>query len=167
MRFPSSCFVVLLAIAVAPATVVAREPAVDFQVISDLGFRSAKPIYLAINSRDEWIDLWTRENTYVYPKATTPESSPVPVLDFQKFTLLVASSGTKGNSGYSVAFSSVRESHGQIAVSVLDIGPGSNCPTSQEMTNPRVFALIPKTAKSINFFVRRAVKDCTTPLPHG
>ena len=111
---------------------IAGEPRVDFHVISELGFRSSKPIYVAINSQDEWVAFWNSQNTYLSSEAPTSKSVPVPVIDFAHFTLLVASAGTKPNSGYSLAFTSVREFNGMITVSVLDVGPGPGCPTAQE-----------------------------------
>ncbi len=142
----------------------AGEPRVDFHVISELGFRSSKPLYLAINSQNEWVALWRSQNTYSYSEAPQSESGPVPMIDFAHFTLLLASSGTKPNSGHSLAFTSVREFDAVITVSVLDIGPGSSCPTFPEIANPRVFALIPKSHKSDNFTVARAAVDCTARL---
>ncbi len=140
----------------------AGEPRVDFHVISELSFRSSKPLYVAINSQDEWVALWRSQNTYAYSEAPQTQTGPVPMIDFEHVTLLLASSGTKPNSGYSLAFTSVREFNATITVSLLDIGPGPSCPTLQEITNPRIFALIPKSRKRVVFTVARASVDCAT-----
>jgi hypothetical protein len=152
-------FAMLGALIVGPVAT-AAEPVVAFQVISDLGFRSSKSIYIAINSQPEWAVFWKTRNTYLLPETTKTKTNVVPLIDFEHFTLLVASSGTKSNAGFSLAFANVREFQGVIKASVLDIGPGTSCPTAQEITNPRVFALIPKSSKHVEFVVLHATIDC-------
>jgi len=144
------------------AVAIAREPSVEFQVIADPGFRSSKPVYAAIHSQVEWVAFWNSWKTDSATEALTVNSGPPPMIDFKKFTLLVASSGTKPNLGYSLAFASIRKFNGVITVSVLDIGPGPNCPTLQEITNPRIFALIPKSSERVEFTVLRSTLDCRT-----
>jgi hypothetical protein len=137
---------------------VAREPLIDFQVLSDLGFRSSRPLYRAINSREEWIALWKSEDTEF--GASQVKLDSIPEVEFQKYTLLVASSGTKPNSGYSVFFTAVKDFNGGVLASVIEIVPGPNCPTAQEITHPFAFALTPKPSKHIAFVVSSATKDC-------
>jgi hypothetical protein len=60
-----------------------------------------------------------------------------------------------------MTFTSVREFKG-VTVSVLDIEPRVNCPTAQELINPRAWALIPKTGERVTFTVVRAIMDCKT-----
>jgi hypothetical protein len=114
---------------------------------------------MAINSQDEWVAFLKMHN-----EDSLGVPSPVlsvPLIDFKKHTLLVATSGTKPNSGYAITFTSVSEFNG-VTVSVLDIAPGVNCPTAQELTNPRAWALIPKTGERVTFTVVRAIMDCKT-----
>ncbi len=139
------------------AVAVAREPWMDFQVLSDLGFRSSSPVYRAINSRDEWIALWKSTDTGF----GASKIDSIPEVEFQKYTLLVASSGTKPNAGYSVSFAAVKDFNGGVMASVIEIVPGPNCPTAQEITHPFAFALIPKSSKHIAFVVSSATKDCS------
>ena len=153
---------VLLAAIHASAVAVAREPWIDFQVISDLDFRSSKPIYTAIHSQDELIALRNSEDGHSLNDTLTAKPDPKALVDFQKYELLIASSGTKPNSGYSLAFTSVRDVGVEVLVSVLDIGPGVSCPTAQEISHPRIFALIPKSDKRVTFSVSRATVECNT-----
>jgi len=154
------CVCTLLAtVAVHSANAQAAEPRVQFQVLSRPEFRSSKPVYMAINSQDEWVAFLKLHNEDSLGVLSPVQS--VPMIDFKKHTLLVATSGTKPNSGYSIAFTSVREFNG-VTVSVLDIEPGVNCPTAQELTNPRAWALIPKSRERVTFTVVRAIRDCKT-----
>jgi hypothetical protein len=149
----------LTTVAVQSANAQAAEPRVQFQVLSRPAFRSSKPVYMAINSQDEWVAFLKVHNEDSLGVPSPVQS--VPLIDFKKHTLLVATSGTKPNSGYSMTFTSVREFKGVI-VSVLDIEPGVNCPTAQELTNPRAWALIPKAGERVTFTVVRAIMDCKT-----
>jgi hypothetical protein len=149
----------LATVAVHSAEAQAAEPHVQFQVLSTPEFRSSKPVYMAINSQDEWVAFLKLHNEDSLGVPSAVQS--LPMIDFKKHTLLVATSGTKPNLGYSIAFASVREFNG-VTVSVLDIEPGVNCPTAQELTNPRAWALIPKTGERVAFTVVRAIMDCKT-----
>jgi hypothetical protein len=154
------CVCTLLAtVAVHSADAQGDEPRVQFQVLSMPEFKSSKPVYMAINSLDEWVAFLKvhNEDSLGVPSAV----QSLPFIDFKMNTLLVATSGTKPNLGYSIAFASVREFNG-VTVSVLDIEPGVNCPTAQELTNPRAWALIPKSRERVTFTVVRAIRDCKT-----
>jgi hypothetical protein len=123
----------LFAALVGGPVVSTAEPSIAFQVISDLGFRSSKPIYIAINSQTEWVAFWNSRSTYLIPETKNAKASVVPLIDFEHFTLLVASSGTKPNSGFSLVFANVREFQGVICASVLDVGPGCGSQFSVNM----------------------------------
>jgi len=135
---------------------IASEPPLEFHVIFNFWFRSPQPVYATIHSQNEWAALLTslKGDSLTHPSGVLQD------IDFHRFTLLIASSGTRGNSGYSLAFDSARKLNGAIIVSVLDVRPG-NCPTMQEITYPRIAALIPKTNDPVTFVVANVVRDCT------
>jgi hypothetical protein len=89
---------------------------------------------------------------------------PLSDVDFDRFMLLVVSTGPKGSSGYAVSISSIfREEARGIVVSVLDVGPGNQCAVMSIVSYPEVFALIPKTEESIRFQIAEAKTDCNNP----
>jgi hypothetical protein len=128
------------------------------------------PAYLVIRSSAEWIAYWSVPGRLSMPIPIGQPSDPtahVPLsdVDFDRFTLLVVSTGPKGSSGYAVSISSIfREEARGIVVSVLDVGPGGNqCAVMSIVSYPEVFALIPKTEESIRFQIAEAKTDCNNP----
>jgi len=111
---------------------IASEPPPEFHVIFNFGFRAPQPVYATIHSQQEWTTLLA---TLKSDSLTHP-------------------------SGSLPAFNSTRKVNGAIIVSVLDVSPG-NCPTAQEITYPRIAALIPRTNDSVRFVVANVVRDCT------
>jgi hypothetical protein len=152
-----SPLVVTLATAIAT---VASAADIDFTVTRELGFRSFKPIYVAIDSKMDWATFWKTRNTDSISDTPVANAMPVPEIDFQKSTLLVASVGSKPNLSYTVSIGSVFEEPDLVRVTVFDIGPDDNCPRLQAMSNPVTFALIAKTTKPIKFILRTAIADC-------
>jgi len=134
---------------------------IDFQVIHPkFGPTAPGPSYLAIRTRAEF-DATLQSFTTATP--------PLPVIDFDHYTLLMANAGPKPSGGYAIIFSSVHEVHREavptVAVFLLDLGPGT-CPRTDELTHAIAFALIPKTNEPIRFFVNKADRDCSTPQSH-
>ena len=91
-----------------------------------------------------------------------------PKIDFRKFLLVVAATGQKPSSGYSVAIAGVEDAAmegglGQqhsTTIAVLDVGPGS-CPRATELGRPPgVFALIPRRNEAVLFRVHQVGTDC-------
>jgi hypothetical protein len=125
------------------------------------------PAYLVIQSSAEWIAYWSvpgrlsRPIPIGQPSDPTAHAPPSDV-DFDRFTLLVVSTGPKGSLGYAVSISSIiREEARGIVVSVLDVGPGGNqCAVMSMLSYPMVFALIPKTEESIRFQISEVKTDC-------
>jgi hypothetical protein len=151
----------------------AMDDPIDFKVIHLSHAQGPpSPTYLAIRSQDEWITYWNSSDTSSLTdplpgqkdKLTqTPARVPAPHLDFRHFTLLIAASGTKPHSGHSLAFTSVRANRSATIVFVLEIDPGKNCPTYQEITTgPIAFALIPRTNLPVHFVVSQAEVDCAS-----
>jgi hypothetical protein len=135
------------------------DDAVVFQIIHLRASAPNSPAGVAIRSRGEWESfLKNSQVTLQSPETASP-------IDFDQYTLLVASSGVKPNGGYSIVFTSIRETRRAdmptLTVSLLDLGPGI-CPTTQELAHPIAFALIPKTDETIRFVISKADRDCNT-----
>jgi hypothetical protein len=148
----------LTALLLLPVSRTMANDAIDFQVIHpQFGPTAPGPSYLAIRARAEF-DATLQSFTTATP--------PLPVIDFDHYTLLMANAGPKPSGGYSIVFSSVHEVRQQgvptVAVFLLDIGPGT-CPRTEELTHAIAFALIPKTSEPIRFFVNKADRDCKAP----
>jgi len=135
----------------------------DFQVIhpSFVGF-SKTPAYFAIRSRDE-LETWAKQplNDDVSQMPRGAPRLPLPHIDFDHFTLLIANAGTKGSSGFSVAFTSVFSLPSAIYANVVEIAPtGTTCAIMSIETHPVALVLIPKTDQPIQFNVSTARTDC-------
>jgi hypothetical protein len=132
---------------------------VDFQVIHlpRAPNLSEKP-YVAIRSAEEWVGMWHRSS-----KSADKTSNSPPSIDFGHFILLIADTGVKPSSGYSIVFTSVLDSeptHPQsMTVNVLELSPGS-CPGLAMLTGETTYILIPKTNKRIRFVVSKADRNC-------
>jgi hypothetical protein len=118
---------------------------------------SEKP-YIAIRSAEQWAAMWHLPSKFVNKTASSP-----PSIDFGHFILLIASTGVKPSSGYSIVFTSVLDSeptHPQsITVNVLELSPGS-CPVLAKLTGTTSYILIPQTNKRIRFVVSKADSNC-------
>jgi hypothetical protein len=118
---------------------------------------SEKP-YIAIRSAEQWAGMWHLPSKFVNKTSSSP-----PSIDFGHFILLIASTGVKPSSGYSIVFTSVLDSeptHPQsITVNVLELDPGS-CPVLAKLTGTTSYILIPQTNKRIRFVVSKADSNC-------
>jgi hypothetical protein len=130
---------------------------IDFQVIHPrIGPLPAGPSYLAIRSAEQWVAF----------SNSSSKALSLPPVDFSQYTLLIASPGAKGSSGYSILFSSISErtittdTGGTITVSLLNMR-AVGCPELTEITHPIAFALIPRTLKPIKFLVFEVNQDCS------
>jgi hypothetical protein len=86
---------------------------------------------------------------------------PLPDIDFDHYTLIVANAGSKPSSGFGVAIIAVRI-RDTVDVSVLETIPGNNCPRMTELTHTETFALIPETHLPIRSNIMTATVDCNT-----
>jgi hypothetical protein len=135
-----------------------RRSRVAFQVIHVEGvFNPSDPTFLVIRAPQQWA------------KFSSESQIKGPDIDFNRFTLVIAATGQKGSSGFSVVVSSVEdapiettEQVGRVTqVSILDVGPGS-CPRLTEMARAvAVFALIAKKDQRVRFSIRKVGFDCT------
>ena len=139
------------------------------EVYSSCRHRPAGPQHLAIRSWKEWVHYCNSSNPQ---SAGSPKSKPdgpidplgkegQSVFDFDHYTLLIADEGGRANAELFLVFTAARERANEIFVDVLEVTPGKDC-VSMNTVNPdlHAHALIPRTDKTIHFWVSKAVRDC-------
>jgi hypothetical protein len=82
------------------------------------------------------------------------------LLDFSKFTLIMAASGRRPSVGYAVAITSVLQDRAATRVNVLKTAPGKDCGIIDVPTSPIALALIPRTDGTIVFDIAEVEVDC-------
>jgi hypothetical protein len=142
-----------------------REPHLGFtplsaDIVSPYYGGLDKPDYRLLKSAEEWSELWSElePRTSREQGQTTP--NPVPVIDFNTHSLIVAAVGGRSHGGYAVEIRSVSESAGRILVTVMEKEPGPHCMTTQAIAYPISIATIPKTEKAVDFNILRRVESC-------
>jgi hypothetical protein len=138
-------------------------------VYSSCRHRPAGPQYLAIRSWKEWVDYCNSSNLQSAGSLKSKPDGPTDplgkegqsVFDFDHYTLLVADEGGRANAEPFLVFTAGRERANEIFVDVLEVTPGKDC-VSMNTVNPDLHALvlIPRTDKTIHFWVSKAVLDC-------
>ena len=121
----------------------------------------------AIATLREWQAFWREAQSY--QSEDLVESCKVralPRVDFSKYTLLVLALGQRPTGGYSAVFQYAYENSSRIDVAALEVRPnGKECTTTQAVTYPVTFALIPRTKKPVQIQVKYADLQCGEP--HG
>jgi hypothetical protein len=130
----------------------AEDGKIDFQVLPvppTLGLPDARSNFV-IRSAQEW-------NTWL--DKLTDAVEPLPSVDFERYTLLVANAGYKPHGPVAVKFDSVTDTGNEIRVHVSVAGP-ARCPPSPEPGHYAAMALIPQTDKPIQFDVSTLESTC-------
>ena len=129
---------------------IADGPVAYTQLTTGLSLEPRVPTYKAVRSKAEWTKL------------RRSDSDPVNNVDFDRSMALVASPGTKPNSGYGVMFKAIWEFADRLEVSVLELESGEGCVALAVLTHPTATVLIPASNKRVVFEVTKAVENCTT-----
>src|SRR5579871_6673615 len=110
----------------------------------------------AVRSQDEWNRLWQE-----FPKDNLVDQTQAPLIDFQKYTMLITALGTRPQGGYSVIIESVYADTSGVIVNVLEThAVGRECVVTAAVTYPYAIALIPRTSLPVNFRLESADLDC-------
>ena len=126
-------------------------------------YGSEEGTFEVIRSQTEWSTYW---EPFFKPRSEVPTTItpyppiPEPPIDFDNYTLLVISAGTKPTGGYSIKFASIQDNGVALVVSVLETVSGKNCATTQTMTRPTAAALIARTTKQVKFEVSVTTYEC-------
>lgn len=83
----------------------------------------------------------------------------IPVVDFNKNSVIAAFIGTRSNGGYMVAIDSITEGK-SLTVNITETTPGPNCMVTEAITRPFSLVKIPKTDAKPVFKTKQIVKDC-------
>lgn len=143
--------IVLLTLMLAAAAT-AQDGKVDFQVLPlprNLGLSDGRSNFV-IRSAQDW-DAWLNNS----PDAV----EPLPTIDFERYTLLVANAGFKAHGPVVVKFDSITDTGNEVRVHVSVTSPES-CPREPESGHYAAMALIPHTDKPILFDVSNRDRDC-------
>lgn len=146
-----------------PCSATPSEQKLDFQVLPPMRYHCRNDAFhLVLRSAQDWIRLANHEaNGCIYSLMSDP---PLVGIDFDHFTLLVASAGLRGCHPVTVAFDSVIDRGAEIRVHTTINGPGT-CPCMTEMGVTSAMALIRRTDKPIRFDVSNIERDCTLRSP--
>jgi hypothetical protein len=116
-----------------------------------------------VRSQAEWsayLEPFFKPRSEVAATITPYPPIPDPPIDFDKFTLLIASSGTKPTGGYSIEFASIRDEGATLVASVIETVPGKFCGLTQTVTRPTAEVLIARTTKQVEFEVSTTIHEC-------
>jgi hypothetical protein len=130
----------------------AEDDKVPFQVLSlppTIGLPERHDNFV-IRSAQQW-EIWANNLTFV--------AEPLPSIDFDRYTALVASAGFKEHGPVSVIFESITDAGNVIRVHVSVTTPTS-CPPQPVPGHYAAIALIPRTDKPIQFDASNRDTNC-------
>jgi len=146
-----------------PCNATPSEAKLEFQVLPRVRYHCRSDVFqLVIRSTREWSRLSNQEGDGCID-ALLSDPSFVGI-DFDHFTLLVASAGLRGCHPVTISFDSVIDRGAEIVVHAIINGPGT-CPCMTEMGVASAMALIRHTDKPIRFDVSNSERDCTNRVP--
>jgi hypothetical protein len=130
----------------------AQDGKIPFQVIPlspSLGLPENHTNFV-IRSAEQWF-VWTNNLTVI--------DEPLPTIDFEQYTALVASAGYKEYGPVVLTFESITDDGNVIRVRVSVTSPPA-CPAQPVSGHYAVMALIPRTDKPIQFDVSNRDTSC-------
>ncbi len=153
-RFTTRSRVALLAIAFA-SVALAQEGKIVFQPLSlpaSLGLpdRHANFVLRSLQDWNAWLDK------------LSVVADPLPTVDFERYTLLVASAGYRAHGPVVVTFDSIIDMGNVVQVHVSVTSPPA-CPQVPEAGHYAAMALIPRTDKPVEFDVSSTDRECPAP----
>ena len=134
------------------ATAVAQDDKIPFQVLPlppTLGLPDGHANFV-IRSAQQW-DLWANNLTEV--------AEPLPSIDCERCTALVASAGYKEHGPVVISFDSITDVGNVIRVHVTVTSPTS-CPPQSVAGHYAAIALIPRADKPVQFDVSNRDTNC-------
>jgi len=109
--------------------------------------------HLVIRDAKAWATVWQQ-----IVRAGEPRPD-VPVVDFTRDVVIVATLGLRPSSGYSINISEVRVGGGDAVVSLEERDPGPNCVVLTVETAPVAYAIVP-SFPGLAMFVDHLVHRC-------
>ena len=83
----------------------------------------------------------------------------IPVVDFNKNSVVAVFIGNRSNGGFMVAIDSITETK-NLTVNLTETTPGSTCIVTDAITRPFTLVKIPKTEAMPVFKTKQIVKEC-------
>ena len=113
-----------------------------------------EPERLVVRDALAWAFVWTRiyENVSAQP--------PLPAIDFSKEQVIVAATGARPSSGYSIRITGASGSGNAITVRLESQSPGPGCGVLTVVTHPVTVAKMGRTVESVVFEETPTVKTC-------
>ena len=142
----------LLLATLAAATVGAQDDKIPFQVVSlppSLGLPDSHQNFV-IRSPQQW-NVWANNLTTV--------AEPLPPIDFERYTAIVASAGFKEHGPVVVSFDSITDTGNLVRVHLTVASPPA-CPPQAVPGHYAAIALIPRTDKPVQFDVSNRDTNC-------
>lgn len=106
-----------------------------------------------LNNNDDYQKLMTE----VYKNLD--QMPRIPVVDFNKNSVVAVFIGNRSNGGFMVSIDSVSDGK-NLTVNITETTPGSNCMVTDAITRPFSLVKIPKTDSKPVFKTKQIVKDC-------
>jgi hypothetical protein len=89
-----------------------------------------------------------------------PEGTPAPAIDFTQHTIVGASMGGRGSTGYHINVADVLRHDATLYVVIEELSPGPQCLTGAANTWPMTAALISAAMSDVEFVEREHINDC-------
>jgi hypothetical protein len=143
---------IALGVLVLAAAATAQDGKIDFQVLPiprSLGLPDGHS-NVVIRSAQDW-------NTWI--NNLTDVAEPLPTIDFERYTVLVANAGYKTHGPVVVTFDSITDAVNVVRVHISVTSP-ITCPPVPETGHYAAMALIPRTDKPIQFDVSSRDTAC-------
>ncbi len=143
----------LLAVGVLAAGATAQSGKIDFNLL---------PLPRNLDLPDERSNIVIRsvQDWNARASNSADATEPLPAIDFDRYTVLVANAGYKTNGPVVVTFDSITDMGNEIRVHVSVAGP-TTCPKVPEAGHFAALALIPRTDKPIQFDVSNRDAGCS------
>jgi hypothetical protein len=85
---------------------------------------------------------------------------PLPVIDFSREAVILASLGTRSTGGYTIDIDSVRAGSTVLEVFVRTTSPGPTCGATAALTQPVVMVALPRTRLPVRFEEDARLTNC-------
>ncbi len=113
-----------------------------------------QPARLVVRDTSAWRQAWMRMNARFFPQP------PLPSVDFQRETVLIAAMGARANGGFEIHLDSALRRADTIEVVVKSVAPGDGCMVSASYTQPVDVAKIPALPLPVRFREQMATLSC-------
>lgn len=128
---------------------------VSFTIVTQGGNSGyTKKQRIVVKNKADFENMW--QNLYI----NFSDKPAVPDVDFTKQTVIGVFFGEYMSGGSSIGVKSVNANDEGIIVTVEEITPGSNCVTTDVITQPYQIISIPKAISPVKFVTINTVRNC-------